>query len=372
MSEADIGESNADQNGKCRYCGMDLAHCICGKTRGESCAVGCGDDGCTFAASHAYETEREHALERREILVLAAGAALLAASFFFAGTAQIALRIASYLTAGGGVLLKTVKGVRRGRFFDENALMSIATVGAICLGDFAEAAAVMVFYGVGEGLQEAAVRRSRKRISDAVALHPDRARRVTDGLQESVPPEEVAVGETILVRTGERVPLDGEVLEGSSLLDVSMLTGEPRPVRAARGDAVSAGSVSTTGPLTVRVTRPAAESSTSRLLKAVEDAMRSKPSLERFITRFSRVYTPAMIGAAALLAVLPPLLGAGEWSDWIRRALIFLVISCPCALVLSIPLTFFAGLAVTSKNNFLLKGADALVMDTLWQSLKST
>ncbi|MEA5047226.1 MAG: heavy metal translocating P-type ATPase [Eubacteriales bacterium] len=238
--------------------------------------------------------------------------------------------------------------------------MSVATIGAIALGDFAEAAAVMIFYGIGEGLQEAAVRSSRRRIADAVELHPDKARRVENGKAETVRPEEVAVGETILVKVGERIPLDGEVAGGESLLDVSMLTGEPRPAHVKTGDEVQAGALNTSGPLTIRVTKPAGESSTSRLLRAVEDATKNKPAIERFITKFSRVYTPSVIAAAALLAVLPPLFGLGSWSEWIGRALIFLVISCPCALVLSIPLTFFAGLAITSKNGVLFKGADAL------------
>lgn len=345
-------------NGKCRYCGMDPEHCLCGRPEGESCPLGCGES-CSCAETHAHAHTYGEA-EWKPFVWIGASAALLIGSIFVIGAAQVVLRLAAYLLAGYEVLLRAGAGLIKGRVFDENVLMSVATIGAIALGDYAEAAAVMIFYGVGEGLQEAAVRSSRRRIADAVELHPDHARRVHGGEETIVAPESVAVGETILVKVGERVPLDGEVLEGESLLDVSALTGEPRPARASRGDAVPAGAVNTAGPLTLRVTRPAAESATSRLLRAVEDAAKNKPAIERFITRFSRGYTPAVIGAAALLAVLPPMFGAGAWSEWAGRALIFLVISCPCALVLSIPLTFFAGLAIASRGGVLFKGADAL------------
>ena len=347
-------------NGKCKYCGMDEAHCACGKPERETCNITCNDESCS--CGHAYEhEEHEHGGEgARKFIAIGVAAALLVASYFSGDTLAIVLRLLAYLAAGYEVLLRAGKGLFKGRFFDENVLMSIATIGAVALGDYAEAAAVMIFYGVGESLQETAVRSSRKRITDAAELHPDKARLLNDGAEKMVKPEQVSVGETILVKVGERIPLDGVVTVGESLLDVSMLTGEPRPALVKTGSAVSAGSVNTSGPLTIQVTSLAAESSTSRLLRTVEDATKHKPAIERFITRFSRVYTPVVIAAAALLAVLPPLFGAGSWSEWIHRALIFLVISCPCALVLSIPLTFFAGLAITSKNGVLFKGADAL------------
>ncbi|MEN6594154.1 MAG: heavy metal translocating P-type ATPase [Clostridiaceae bacterium] len=347
-------------NGKCKYCGMDEAHCACGKPERETCNITCNDESCSCGHAHEHE-EQEHGGEgARKFIAIGVAAALLVASYFSGDTLAIVLRLLAYLAAGYEVLLRAGKGLFKRRFFDENVLMSIATIGAVALGDYAEAAAVMIFYGVGESLQETAVRSSRKRITDAVELHPDKARLLNDGAEKMVKPEQVSVGETILVKVGERIPLDGVVTVGESLLDVSMLTGEPRPALVKTGSAVSAGSVNTSGPLTIQVTSLAAESSTSRLLRAVEDATKHKPAIERFITRFSRVYTPVVIAAAALLAVLPPLFGAGSWSEWIHRALIFLVISCPCALVLSIPLTFFAGLAITSKNGVLFKGADAL------------
>ncbi|NLI54971.1 MAG: cadmium-translocating P-type ATPase [Clostridiales bacterium] len=370
---------------KCRYCGLDEEHCVCGaaqsrkknrtatraKAKEDTCETGVCGEGC--ACSHAYgaidrdqeEDEREEkegchgAFAPERIVPIGVAVALLLASVFVGGWLQTALRIASYLAAGYEVLIRAATGFVKGRFFDENVLMSVATVGAVVLGDYAEAAAVMIFYGIGESLQEAAVRRSRDRIADAVELHPDKARLVEDGVQRMVRPDEVPVGGTILVKVGERIPLDGAVSAGESLLDVSMLTGEPQPFFAGPGAEVSAGALNTSGPLTIRTTRIAAESSTSRLLRAVEDATRHKPALERFISRFARVYTPSVIAAAVLLAVLPPLFGAGAWNEWIHRALIFLVISCPCALVLSIPLTFFAGLAVSSRAGVLFKGADA-------------
>ena len=375
-----MNSDNFGPSGKCRYCGLDEEHCVCGRkpeaagrrakrAEADSCAEGSvcalahsmeehGSDSCEHC-DHDHE-HGEGGFEIREFLTIALAIVLFAAGLFVSGWVQTALRIAASLLAGYEVLIRAATGFVKGRFFDENVLMSVATIGAIALGDFAEAAAVMIVYGIGEGLQEAAVRSSRRRIADAVELHPDKARRVENGKAETVRPEEVAVGETILVKVGERIPLDGEVAGGESLLDVSMLTGEPRPAHVKTGDEVQAGALNTSGPLTIRVTKPAGESSTSRLLRAVEDATKNKPAIERFITKFSRVYTPSVIAAAALLAVLPPLFGLGSWSEWIGRALIFLVISCPCALVLSIPLTFFAGLAITSKNGVLFKGADAL------------
>ncbi len=378
---------NTGTSEKCKYCGMDEEHCVCGtnkkpkaihiknkpKKQVESCDLNSCGEGC--ACSQAYKTparsqdvhdhsgeheEHQESSELNEYLPLGIAALLLGCSFLAGGWLQILLRLAAYLLAGYEVLVRAAKGFVKGRFFDENVLMSIATIGAILLGDFAEAAAVMIFYGIGEGLQVAAVRHSRARIADAVELHPDKARRIINGESQMVKPEEIAVGETILVKVGERIPLDGVVTEGESLLDVSMLTGEPRPMLANAGVEVSSGAVNTSGPLTIRVSRIASESSTSRLLRAVEDATKSKPEIERFISRFSRRYTPTVIAAAALLAILPPLFGLGTWDEWVRRALIFLVISCPCALVLSIPLTFFAGLAITSKAGVLFKGADAL------------
>ena len=373
-------------NEKCKYCGMDQEHCVCALGTKPGSAKQISDEACAEGSTCAITrkiVEEDHAtckhcaqdhdhdddqdddhehegVEASEFITIGIAIALLIGSMFVSGWLQISLRIVAYLLAGYEVLIRAATGLVKGRFFDENVLMSIATIGAIVLGDYAEAAAVMIFYGIGEGLQVAAVRNSRKRIADAVELHPDQARRIVNGEQTMVKPEEIVVGESILVKVGERIPLDGEVIEGESLLDVAMLTGEPKPVLAKAGAEVSAGAVNTSGPLTIRVTKIAAESSTSRLLRAVEDATKHKPEIERFISRFSRYYTPAVIAAAALLAILPPLFGAGEWNEWIRRALIFLVISCPCALVLSIPLTFFAGLAITSKEGVLFKGADAL------------
>ena len=259
-------------NGKCRYCGLDEKHCSCGIAEGESCQIGCGE-GCSCAQSHSHERE---SFEWKEFIPVAIAAIFLIGSIFLSGTVQIVVRLAAYLLAGYEVLIRAVTGFAKGRFFDENVLMAVATIGAITLGDYAEAAAVMIFYGVGEGLQEAAVRSSRKRITDAVELHPDTARRISDGGEQSVvKPEEIAAGESILVKPGERVPLDGVVVAGESLLDVSMLNGEPKPQLAKADSTVQAGAVNTNGPLTIRVTSIASESSTSRLLRAVEDATKA-------------------------------------------------------------------------------------------------
>ena len=273
MTKMNLGSSE-----KCKYCGMDAEHCVCGVNAGHGEKKHAKQDGCTEGSTCAvarkivegehetcehcahdhehegeegHEHEHEHGgVEAREFISLGVAVVLHIGSIFLSGGVQIALRIAAYLIAGYEVLLRAVTGFVKGRFFDENVLMSIATVGAILLGDYAEAAAVMIFYGIGEGLQTAAVRSSRKRIADAVDLHPDKARRVVNGEQTMVKPEEIAVGETILVKVGERIPLDGAVTEGESLLDVSMLTGEPRPVLAKAGTEVSAGAVNTSGPLT--------------------------------------------------------------------------------------------------------------------------
>lgn len=329
-------------------------------TMKEQAACGCHAEADCACCEHEHDHGGNGKIDWKSLAPLLLSAVLLAAGAFLPETPKNICRIIAFLAAGIEVLIEAGKGLIKGHFFGEEMLMSIATIGALCLGDYAEAAAVMLFYRVGEGLQDMAVARSRQRITEAVELHPDKACRYENGVQTVVSPEEIQVGETILVKVGERVPLDGDVVEGESLLDVSMLTGEPKPVLTKVGTAVSAGSVNTTSQLILRVTRPAEESATSRLLRAVEDASANKPGLERFITRFSKIYTPCMMGAALLVAVVPPLLGYGPWSPWIHRALIFLVISCPCALVLSIPLTFFAGLAICSKASVLMKGADSL------------
>ena len=328
----------------------------------------CGSScGCGHAHMHDHGHSHggcaccgEEPMDRREWIILACAAVLFLASFFAPEIPKLILLAAAYCIIGFPVLLHAVRGIFAGHPFDEEVLMAVATVGAIAIGDYAEAVAVMLFYRVGEAVQGLAVQRSRKRIGEAVALHPDHAHVLLDGSVVDMDPEAVAVGSLIRIGVGERIPLDGIVVEGESRLDCSGLTGESATVAVYVGSDVQAGSVNAVSALTVCTTALAEDSATGRLLSAIEDAAENKPKLERFITRFSRIYTPCVIAAAVLLAVLPPLLGFGAFSEWLRRALTFLVISCPCALVLSIPLTFFAGLGVSSKNGVLFKGADAL------------
>jgi Cd2+/Zn2+-exporting ATPase len=287
-----------------------------------------------------------------------------------AGLVTDALLLAAYLWTGRGVLAAAVRHAARGRLFDENFLMAVATAGAIAIHALPEAVAVMLFYTVGEFFQDLAVQRSRASIRALMDLRPESATVQRDGQTVRVRPEEVAVGECIVVRPGERVPLDGRVVGGSSALDTSAVTGESVPRGVGPGDEVHAGTVNLHGLITVRVTRPFGESSVAKVLRLVQTAAARKAPTEKFITQFSRAYTPAVVAAAAALAVLPPLAVPGtEGAEWVRRALVLLVIACPCALVLSVPLTYFAGLGSASRRGVLVKGAnhlDALVhLDTV-------
>ncbi|HEY8393544.1 MAG TPA: heavy metal translocating P-type ATPase [Thermaerobacter sp.] len=271
------------------------------------------------------------------------------------------LLLAVYAWTGRGVLGRAARNARHGRFFDENFLMTVATAGAIALHELPEAVAVMLFYSVGEFFQDLAVQRSRRSIRALVDLRPDFARVRRGGAVAIVPPRTVAVGEEIEVRPGERIPLDGIVVEGDSFVDTSALTGEPVPRRVAPGDEVLAGTVNTRGVLVVRVTRPMEQSSATRILHLIESAAARKAPAERFITTFARFYTPLVVGTALAVALLPPLVLPGATlGEWARRALVLLVISCPCALVVSIPLGYFAGLGAASRRGVLVKGAHFL------------
>ena len=270
-----------------------------------------------------------------------------------------------YFLIGYDILLKAFHGIRSGEIFDENFLMAVATVGAVALGNMEEAVAVMVFYQTGELFQSVAVGKSRKSISDLMDIRPDSACLETADGEKTVDPDEVEVGSVIVVRPGERVPIDGTVAEGTSSLNTAALTGESAPRDVAAGDEVLSGCVNMTGLLRVRTTKPYGESTVSRILELVENSSMKKARSERFITRFAKVYTPAVCIAALALAVLPPvaLLIAGkapQWGDWIYRALSFLVISCPCALVISIPLSFFGGIGGASARGILIKGSNDL------------
>ena len=268
--------------------------------------------------------------------------------------------LAAYILVGREVLLKAFRNIRNGQVFDENFLMAGATLGAIALKDFKEAVAVMLFYQIGELFEDYAVGKSRESIAAMMDLRPDIANVVRDGAVLEVDPEEVEKGETILIKPGERVPLDGVIIEGTSRLDTTALTGESVPVNAEPEDEIYSGSVNLSGLLKVRVTKPFGESTVARILELVENASDKKSRSENFITKFAAVYTPIVVISAVLLAILPPLLFRQSWQTWINRALIFLVVSCPCALVISIPLSFFGGIGGASRKGILVKGSNYL------------
>ena len=278
---------------------------------------------------------------------------------------ELVLFLVPYAIAGYDVLWKAVRNIGHGQIFDENFLMSIATVGAFAMVFFpdtdphmAEGAAVMLFYQVGELFQSYAVGKSRQSISSMMDIAPDYANIEVDGALQQVDPEEVAVGDVIVVKPGERVPIDGTVIEGASQLDTAALTGESVPRYVEVGAEVVSGCINMTGALRVRTTKPFGESTVSRILELVENAASKKARTESFITRFARYYTPLVTGAALAIAVIPPLAGMGAWSDWILRGLTFLVVSCPCALVISVPLSFFGGIGGASKLGILVKGCE--------------
>lgn len=291
------------------------------------------------------------------------GAALFAAAVLFqlSSGVELALYLAAYLFVGGEVLLTSIRNISRGQVFDENFLMSLATVGAFAIGEYSEGVAVMLFYQIGEMFQNMAVNRSRKSIKALMDIRPDYANLISEGRLVQVSPEEVAVGASVVVKPGERVPLDGKITEGKSMVDTSALTGESVPREVGAGDDILAGFINKNGVLTVEVSKEFGESTVSKILDMVENASSKKSHTENFITKFARYYTPIVVFAALALAFIPPLVLPGEvFSDWLYRALIFLVVSCPCALVISIPLGFFGGIGGASKTGVLIKGSNYL------------
>lgn len=306
--------------------------------------------------------------------------AVLMIAFHFVpaeGAARFILYLIPYLVIGYDILIKAFKGIKNRQPFDESLLMAIATVGAIVIaltdsGDYTEAIAVMLFYQVGEWFQSYAVGKSRRNISDLMDIRPDYANIEKAGKLEQIDPDEVEIGSVIVVQPGEKVPIDGIIIEGSTTLNTSALTGESLPREAAEGDEVISGCINMTGVLKVRTTKEFGDSTVSKILDLVENASSRKSKSEAFITKFARIYTPAVVYSAAALAVLPPLVrmfGMGldaQWGTWIYRALTFLVISCPCALVISIPLSFFAGIGGASNAGVLVKGSNYL--ETLSQT----
>ena len=312
---------------------------------------------------------------KKRLIRIALGAVLFTAAVLVNTNSSIikaVLFLAPFIIIGGDVILKAFKNIVRGRIFDENFLMSIATVGAFLIGEYPEGVAVMLFYQVGELFQSYAVDKSRKSIAGLMDIRPDYANLRKNGQIETVAPDKVAVGDIIIVRAGEKVPLDGVILEGNSLMDTKALTGESVPREAVTGDTILSGFINMSGLLTVRVTKEFGESTVSKILDLVENASSRKSKSEDFISKFARVYTPAVCIAALALALLPPVvrmlfLGApAQWGTWIYRALTFLVISCPCALVISIPLSFFAGIGGASNAGVLVKGSNYL--ETLSQT----
>ncbi len=301
--------------------------------------------------------------EKLSLAGLAVGASLFAVGLIFSfwPPVELIIFLAAMLFSGGEIIFKALRNIIKGRIFDENLLMSIAAAGAVALGEYPEGAAIMLFYRAGELLQEYAVKRSRRSISALMDIRPDYANLKLDREVRRVSPEEVSIGDLIIVRPGEKIPLDGEVVAGSSALDISALTGESLPRDVSTGDVALSGSVNKNGLLTIRVTKEFGESTVSKILELVEDAAGNKARAENFITKFARCYTPAVVFAALLLALLPPLLIPGaSFSDWIERSLIFLVVSCPCALVISIPLGFFGGIGGASRRGILIKGSNFL------------
>jgi Cd2+/Zn2+-exporting ATPase len=289
------------------------------------------------------------------------------------GLSVLGLYTAAYLLAGGEVLLKAVKNISKGTIFDENFLMTIASLGAFCIGEYPEGAAVMIFYRVGEAFQEAALRRSRSSIAALMDIRPDYANLKRGGEYLRVDPREVHPGDLILVKPGEKIALDGTVVEGRSALDCSALTGESLPRDVEPGSAVLSGSINKTAVLTVRADKEFGESTASKILRLVQEAGSRKAPVENFITRFARYYTPAVVGVALVLALVPPVIlsmgpeaGAftaafmGIFPSWLHRALVFLVVSCPCALVISVPLSFFGGIGGASRRGILVKGGNYL------------
>ena len=293
-------------------------------------------------------------------IVIAAALYALAVAAPLEGMLRLAAFLAVYAIIGGDILLKAARNITRGQVFDENFLMSVATVGALCLGEYPEAVAVMLFYQIGELFQSYAVGKSRQSIAALMDIRPDYANVERGGKLEQVDPEEVAEGELIVVKPGERIPLDGVVEEGSSSVDTAALTGESVPREVLPGHEVISGCVNLSGMLKVRVSREFGQSTVARILDLVENSTARKSRSEHFITRFARYYTPAVVFAALALAAIPPLIFGQAFSIWVERALTFLVISCPCALVISIPLSFFVGIGGASKEGVLIKGSNYL------------
>lgn len=359
-------EHHHEHEGEKCSCGCGHEHHHAHEHEHEGCSCGCGHEhhhhdecGCGCGHDHGHMD----ADDRKKVIIRIAVAAvlLIAASLLpLKGVLRLVAFLIPYLIVGYETLLHAWRGILSGRVFDESFLMAVASIGAICIGEYPEAVAVMLFNAVGELFEDAAVRKSRGEIEKLMDIRPDHANVERGGEVEEVSPEDVHIGEVIIVRPGERVPLDGEVIEGETTLDTSSLTGESVPRRASAGDSVLSGCVNLTGAIRMRTTGEYAQSTVSRILELVEEATERKAKTESLITRFAKWYTPIVCALALLVCVLPPLFTGASFTVWLKRALVFLVISCPCALVLSVPLTFYAGIGCGSKNGILFKGSQVL------------
>ncbi len=317
--------------------------------------------GCEHSHVHHHDHDRHKDTGLWGILL---GAGLFAGGILWSVLfAQIPMKIiifmAAWLVLGWKVITTAGKNLLRGHIFDENFLMSIATLGAFVIGEYPEAVGVMLFYRVGEYFEHRAVARSRSRIMEAVDLRPETVNRFQGEHIHEIPAQEAKAGDLLLVRPGDRIPLDGQVVSGESYLDTAPITGEPVPVRVRPGDPVVSGCINTVGQLVIQAEKPLSKSMVTQILNSVENAAAGKPRIDRFITRFARIYTPVVVAAAAVTAIVPSMI-TGDWSHWVYTALSFLVISCPCALVLSVPLAFFSGIGAASQQGILFKGGAAL------------
>ena len=331
----------------------------CGHDHEGSC--GCGKEDHHHHHDHGHEHSHDHG--KNSALPLWIGGGLLAAVLLLARLGlnglSFVICLVVYIFLGKEVVETAVKNLLKGHVFDENFLMSLATIGAFCIGEAPEAVGVMLFYRVGEYFEHRAVERSRSQIMAAVDLRPETVNRVDGDHIHVIAAAEARVGDLLLVRPGDRIPLDGTVISGESRLDTAPITGEPVPVAVHPGDSVLSGCVNTSGQLTIRADKELAQSMVTRILDSVENAAASKPKIDRFITRFSRIYTPVVVLIALLTAVVPSVV-TGNWNYWVYTALSFLVMSCPCALVLSVPLAFFAGIGTGSKEGILFKGGQSM------------
>ena len=362
------GHEHHHEHGEGCCCGHGHHHeheegCGCGHEHhhehGEACCCGHHDEH----EEHGHHEHHHHDHgdgEKRELIL---GGALFLGAVLLRYLGMNLLGwigfLAAYVLLGGNVVKTAIRNLTRGHVFDENFLMSLATVGAFLIGEAPEAVGVMLFYRVGEYFEHKAVERSRKQIMEAVDLRPEVALLVVGEDIREVPAEDVQAGDVLLVRPGDRIPLDGVVLSGESRIDTAPITGEPVPVSVKEGDPLTSGCVNLQGRLTMKVEKPLAESMVTRILDSVENAAASKPKMDRFITRFARIYTPVVVAIAAVTAVVPSVV-TGDWNYWVYTALSFLVMSCPCALVLSVPLAFFAGIGAGSKRGILFKGGQSI------------